>query len=345
MNIRNLTIDELRDKIVSLDEKPYRAKQIYGWLHDKMLPDIHDASNISRAIIKKLEDNLDLDYPIIEKEYVSKLDETKKYLIRLKDSCLIESVLMKYRYGYTICVSSQVGCDMACSFCASTIGGMKRNLEAYEMLAQVYLIAKHNDIKISNVVVMGSGEPLLNFENLIRFIKILNSEDGQNISMRNITISTCGIVQNIYKLSKLDLPITLALSLHAPNDAIRNAIMPVSKKYRLDEVIKAMADYFINTNRRITFEYALIDGVNSSLSNAKELIKLFEESFKGKHIDFNVNLIPVNAVKENKYLPPNKYQINVFKDTLANVGIEVTIRRELGKDISGSCGQLRASVK
>ena len=345
MNIRNLTIDELKEKMVSLGEKPYRANQIYAWLHSKMLDDIHKSSNINKQILEKLENNFDLDYPTIEREYISKLDETKKYLIRLKDSCLIEAVLMKYKYGYTVCVSSQVGCDMGCTFCASTIGGMKRNLEAYEILAEIYLISKKNNLKITNVVVMGSGEPLLNFDNLLKFMEILNSKDGQNISLRNITISTCGIVPNIYKLAELELPLTLALSLHAPNDKIRNTIMPVSRQYSLDKVMKAMADYFVKTNRRITFEYALIDGVNSSLSNATELIKLFEKSFKGRHIDFNVNLIPVNAVKENEYVPPKKDDINMFKDALIKAGIDVTIRRELGKDISGSCGQLRASVK
>ena len=344
MNIRNLTIDELKEKMVSLGEKPYRANQIYAWLHSKMLDDIHKSSNINKQILEKLENNFDLDYPTIEREYISKLDETKKYLIRLKDSCLIEAVLMKYKYGYTVCVSSQVGCDMGCTFCASTIGGMKRNLEAYEILAEIYLISKKNNLKITNVVVMGSGEPLLNFDNLLKFMEILNSKDGQNISLRNITISTCGIVPNIYKLAELELPLTLALSLHAPNDKIRNTIMPVSRQYSLDKVMKAMADYFVKTNRRITFEYALIDGVNSSLSNATELIKLFEKSFKGRHIDFNVNLIPVNAVKENEYVPPKKDDINMFKDALIKAGIDVTIRRELGKDISGSCGQLRARV-
>lgn len=343
MNIRNLTIDELKEDIATINEKPYRATQIFDWLHRQMIDDITEMSNVSKELKEKLKDRYNLDYPTIKKEFVSKIDDTKKYLIKLYDGSVIESVLMKYKYGYTVCVSSEVGCNMGCRFCASTQGGLKRNLEPYEMLAEVYLISKCNDIKISNIVIMGIGEPLQNFDNVIKFLKLINDEHGQNISMRNITISTCGIVEKIDELAKLNLPITLALSLHAPTDEKRMQLMPIAKKYSLNSVISAMANYFIKTNRRITFEYSLIKGVNSSVEDAKELIKLFKNSFKDLHVDFNVNLIAVNEIKESGFKAPTKDEINDFKSVLENAGINVLIRRELGKDISGSCGQLRMS--
>ena len=345
MNIRDLTIKELEDEILKLGEKKYRASQIYEWLHGKMIDSLNDATNLSKDLVNKIETNFDTSYPKIYKEYISNIDETKKYLILLKDGNIIESVLMKYKYGYTLCVSSQVGCDMGCKCCASTIGGLKRNLSVNEILAQYYLIAKKNGIKISNIVIMGMGEPLLNFDNVIKFINIINSDKGQNISIRNITISTCGIVKNIYKLSEYNLPLQLALSLHAPSDEIRKKIMPVANNYNLDEVMKAMADYFIKTNRRITFEYSLIKGINDGKENAKKLVDLFKNSFKNRHVDFNVNLIPVNEVKETNLKRPSSEEVMEFKNLLEKNGIAVTIRRELGKDISGSCGQLRASVK
>ena len=345
MNIRDLTIEELMTEFQNMSEQKYRSTQVFDWLHNKMVMSFDEMSNVSKDLKEKICNKYDVSFPTIYKEYVSKLDDTKKYLISLNDGNIIESVLMKYKYGYSLCISSQVGCNMGCSFCASTIGGLKRNLEIYELLAQVYLISRHNDIKISHIVVMGSGEPLNNFNNLIKFFKIINDEKGQNISLRNITVSTCGIVDKIKKLADIDLPITLALSLHAPNDEIRKKIMPVATKYELNEVMNAMAYYFKKTNRRITFEYSLIEDVNDSLDNAKELIKLFRKSYINRHIDFNVNLIPVNVVKENDYKRPDMNIVNAFKEELENNNISVTLRRELGKDISGSCGQLRASVK
>lgn len=345
MNIRNLTIEELENEIVSLNEPKYRASQIYDWLHDKIVLSLEEANNIGDGLKSKIIDKFEIDFPSIYKEYISKIDETKKYLILLNDGNIIESVLMKYKYGYTVCISSEVGCGMGCKFCASTIGGLVRNLETYEMLAQIYLISKHTGIKISNVVIMGSGEPLANFDNVVKFLRIINSEKGQNISLRNITISTCGIVNNINRLADLNLPITLALSLHAPNDEIRKKIMPIAEKYDLKTVMDAMANYFIKTNRRITFEYSLILGVNDGVDNANKLVKLFNDSFKSRHIDFNINLIPVNEVKESGFERPLKENVETFKKVLENNNLSVTVRRELGKDISGSCGQLRASVK
>ena len=345
MNIRDLTIGELMIEFQNMSEQKYRSTQVFDWLHNKMVLTFDEMSNVSKDLKEKISNSYDISFPTIYKEYISQLDETRKYLILLNDGNIIESVLMKYKYGYSLCISSQVGCNMGCRFCASTISGLKRNLEIFELLAQVYLISRHNKIKISHIVVMGSGEPLNNFDNLIKFFEIINDEKGQNISLRNITVSTYGIVDKIRKLADIDLPITLALSLHAPNDEIRKKIMPVATKYGLGEVMDAMAYYFEKTNRRITFEYSLIEDINDSLDNAKELIKLFRKSFSNRHIDYNVNLIPVNVVKENDYRRPNMNRVNAFKDELENNNVSVTLRRELGKDISGSCGQLRASVK
>lgn len=345
MNIREYSLDELKLKLQELDEKPFRAIQIYEWLHKHMICSLDEASNLSKELKLKLNESFDVSFPRIEKEYVSKIDETKKYLIRLTDDYIIESVLMKYKYGYTVCVSSEVGCNMGCKFCASTVNGMKRNLHAHEILAQIYLIAKHNNIKISNIVIMGMGEPLLNLDNVIRFLNIINDENGQKISLRNITLSTCGIVENIYKLASYNLPITLALSLHAPNDEIRKRLMPIANKYKLNDVMDAMAQYFEKTNRKITCEYTLIDGINSNICDAKELKQLFDKYFTKKHIDYNVNLIAVNEINETSFKAPSRAKVLAFRDYLLNCGVQVMIRRELGKDISGSCGQLRMSVK
>ena len=345
MNIRNLKFDELESEVIRLGFEKFRAKQIFEWLHKHFVIDFDKASNIGTELKSKLYQSFDFSVPTIYKEFVSKIDGTKKYLISLNDNYVIESVLMKYKYGYSVCISSEVGCDMGCKFCASTIGGLKRNLEPYELLSQVYLIEKHNNINISNIVIMGSGEPLANLNNILKFLNIINDKNGKNISMRNITLSTCGIVESINRLSDYKLPITLALSLHAPNNEIRKEIMPIANKYDLKDVMEAMANYFIITNRRITFEYSLIDGLNNSDDNANELVDLFHNSFKNKHIDFNVNLIPVNTIKESNFVKPDNDKVNSFKRILENNNINVTIRRELGKDISGSCGQLRASVK
>ena len=342
-NIRDLTIEELKKYLTLSGEKDYRALQIFEWFHKHMIDDIECASNLGKELKKNIKDNFDTAFPSIKSEYISKIDDTKKYLIRLSDGLLIESVLMKYKYGYTVCVSSEVGCNMGCKFCASTIGGLKRNLSPFEMLSEVYLISKKNGIKISNVVIMGIGEPLKNYDNVIRFIKLLNDPHGQNISMRNVSLSTCGIVENIYKLASENLPITLALSLHATTQEQREKLMPVAKMYDIESVMEAMAYYFEKTNKRITFEYSLIDGINSSSEDAHELIELFRKSFKNRHIDFNVNLIAINEIKERSYTAPDRKKIETFMNILKNSGVSVMLRRELGKDISGSCGQLRMS--
>lgn len=343
-NIRNFTFEALSSYVISIGEKNYRSKQIFDWLHNKLVNSIYDCKNIPLSLIEKLENDFDTYMPSIEEEYISKIDETKKYLIKLYDNSLIETVLMKYKYGYTICISSQVGCAMGCKFCASTIGGLIRNLEIYEMLSQIYIVSKINNIKISNVVIMGSGEPLTNYENLIKFLNIINDENGQNISLRNITISTCGIVPKIIDLASDNLKITLALSLHAPNDELRKKIMPIATKYSLDDTLNAMANYYKKTNRRITIEYSLIKNFNDTKKCLYELCDLLKKYFVFNGVDFNINLIPINNIKENNFERPEKKDIMNFCSVLTKNGIKSTIRRELGKDISGSCGQLRAGI-
>ena len=344
MNIKNLTKNELNEYILSINESKYRTNQIFTWLHKKNISAVDEMTNISNELKKQLELDFSFDTPYIYKEYKSNIDDTRKYLIKLTDGNIIESVLMKYDYGYSICISTEVGCGMGCSFCASTIGGFYRNLEVYEMLSKIYLIEKYNNVKISNIVLMGSGEPLVNFDNLIKFLYIINDEDGRNISFRNITISTCGIVEGILKLSKYNLPITLALSLHAPNDIIRKKIMKIANRYSIDEILKSMTIYYNTTKRRITIEYTLIKNVNDSIVSANELVSLMKKYFINNQVNFNINIIPVNPVKENNYERPSKKTIENFKNNLIKNKINVTIRKELGNDISGSCGQLRASI-
>ena len=341
MHILDLTKNDLEKLVLSYDEKKYRSKQIFLWLH-KENKTVDDMTNISISLRDKLKSEFDTFEPQIYKKFISKIDETRKHLIRLHDDNIIESVLMKYKYGYTICISSQVGCNMKCAFCASTINGAKRNLEINELLYQIYLIEKDAKVKISNIVIMGSGEPLHNLDNVIKFFSIINDEDGKNISLRNITLSTCGIVENIYKLSELDLPITLALSLHAPNDLLRDKLMPVNKKYGIDKTLEAMANYYNKTKRKITIEYCLIKDINSDIKCAKELYELLKGNFINNHIDFNINLIPLNNVDESNFKRPDEEIVKEFFEFLYNKHINVTVRRELGKDINGACGQLRS---
>ena len=341
MHILDLTKKGFEDLIVSYNEKSYRAKQIFLWLH-KENNNIDEMTNISISLREKLKSEFDTYEPQIYKRLSSKIDETKKFLIKLYDDNIIESVLMKYKYGYTVCISSQVGCNMKCAFCASTINGAKRNLDVNELLSQVYIIEKNEKVKISNIVIMGSGEPLQNYDNIIKFFNIINDIDGKNISLRNITLSTCGIVDKIYELYKLDLPITLALSLHAPNDSLRDKLMPINKKYGIDKTLDAMADYYNKTKRRITLEYCLIKNLNSDIKYAIELYELIRNKFINNHIDFNINLIPLNNVEESDFERPDDSIVKEFYEYLYKKHINVTIRRELGKDINGACGQLRA---
>jgi len=335
VDILSMNLFELQNFIVSLNEKPFRAKQIFKWLHKKGVVSFDNMTDISRELRAKLGEKAKIQGVSIVDKFVSDKDNTTKYLFKIENNYIIESVLMKYDYGNAVCVSSQAGCAMGCSFCASTIGGLERSLTAGEMLSQVYQIGNDIGERISNIVIMGSGEPLCNFFNTIRFIEIINSENGAGIGQRHITVSTCGIVEKIMELKNKGLQITLAVSLHASNDNIRKSIMPVAEKYSVDELISAAVDYANFTKRRVTFEYALISGVNDSKECAKELGR----KIKGSLV--HVNLIPVNDVKEKNYVRSSDRAINDFYKILKDLNIEATIRRRLGSDINAACGQLR----
>lgn len=334
-DIKSLTYPELVNETQKLGLKPFRAKQIYSWLHKFGAVSFDEMSNISKDLRNTLDDNYFIPSCEIENKYVSKIDDTVKYLFRLYDGEYIESVIMKYKYGYTICVSSQVGCKMGCKFCASTLAGFKRNLSASEIEGQLHAAQKDLGIRISNIVLMGIGEPLDNYDNVIKFLRNVNDENGLNISMRNITLSTCGIVPNIYKLMEEDLQITLTISLHAPNDEIRSRTMPVNDKWNIDEVLRACKDYANKTNRRVSFEYTLIKDVNDTEECALELSRRLNGML------CHVNLIPVNNVEERKNIRSTDDSINKFMHLLKKNGINATIRRTLGSDINASCGQLR----
>ena len=334
-DIKSMTLSELKNEIAEMGEKPFKAGQIYSWLHKHGAVSFDEMTNISKDLRSNLQKKYDIYNCSIEKKLVSVYDNTVKYLFRLNDGELIESVVMKYKYGYTICVSSQVGCKMGCKFCASGIAGFVRNLTASEILSQVYTAQRDLGIRISHIVMMGVGEPLDNFDNVMRFLGLISDENGLNISMRNISLSTCGVVSGIYKLMEKKLQLTLSVSLHAPNDNIRSNTMPVNDKWNIDELLKACKDYTRATSRRISFEYAMISGVNDSDECAKELGKRL------KSMLCHVNLIPVNSVKERDYKKSSDNRIAEFIKILERYGINVTVRRTLGSDINASCGQLR----
>ena len=334
-----MSLAEIKEEFASAGEKSYTASQVYSWLHKHQVSSFDEMTNIK----KELRENLKKIYYIsdctIEKKLVSVYDETVKYLFKLNDGELIESVVMKYKYGRTICVSSQVGCKMGCSFCASGIAGFVRNLLPGEILSQVYTAQKDLGIKISHIVMMGVGEPLDNFDNVMRFLELISDENGQNIGMRNISLSTCGVVSGIYKLMEKKLQLTLSVSLHAPSDEIRNRTMPVNSRWNIETLLKACRDYTAATNRRISFEYAMISSVNDSDDCARQLAKRL------KGMLCHVNLIPVNSVKERDYRKSSGERIAAFIKILEKSGINVTVRRTLGSDINASCGQLRRGEK
>lgn len=336
-DIKSMNLPELTEFVKELGEKPFRAKQLYQWMHVKLAPSLDDMTNLSKDFREKLKENAYYTSLETVEMFESGIDGTRKYLFGLGDRNIIESVFMRYKHGNSVCISSQVGCRMGCRFCASTLDGLERNLTAGEMLDQIYRIQMSTGERVSNVVVMGSGEPMDNYDNLIRFIHLLSDENGLNISQRNITVSTCGIVPGIRKLCEEGLSITLALSLHAPNDEVRKTLMPVANKYSLSEVLPACKEYFEKTGRRLTFEYSLVQGVNDNLEEAKKLAALL------KDMHGHVNLIPVNPIKERDYKQSNKEAIEEFKSYLEKKGINVTVRREMGRDIGGACGQLRKS--
>ena len=333
-DLKSMSIDELKDWVQSVGQPAFRAKQIYQWFHVKLAGSTEEMTNLPKTLRELMDEQKIYGVSVVTR-LESKEDGTNKFLFRLHDGNVIESVLMRYKHGNSVCISSQVGCRMGCRFCASTIGGLVRDLSASEMLSQIYEIQKISGERVSNVVVMGTGEPLDNFDNLVRFIKMLTDENGLNISQRNITVSSCGLVPEIKRLADLDLAITFALSLHAPNDADRRELMPIANRYSIAEVLDACRYYFDKTGRRITFEYSLVKGQNDSPEKARELAALI------KGMNCHVNLIPVNPIKERSYERADNTSIENFKKVLESRQITVTVRRSMGRDIDAACGQLR----
>ncbi len=334
INLKDLTIEELKELLCDMGEKPFRSKQIFAWLH-KGVESFDEMTDISKSLRDKL---AQVSYISVAKPLQvlqSKIDGTKKFLFELSDKNVVESVVMYYKHGITICISCQVGCAMGCKFCASTIGGKVRNLTSGEILDQVIFAQKHIGERISNIVMMGIGEPMDNFDNVVKFLKNVNDENGINIGYRHISVSTCGIVPRIREFSKLNFPVTLSISLHAVNDEVRSSIMPVNKKYSISELLEACREYVKENHRRISFEYAIIRDVNDSEEHAHKLADIISDML------CHVNLIPVNNVEENDFKKPDKEKIRQFVNTLEKRGINATVRRELGSDISASCGQLR----
>ena len=337
IEIKSLSLMQLKNTMIEMGEKAFRAKQIYEWLHQKQAESFDEMSNLSAVLREKLKERCVLTTLKMLEVQTSKIDGTQKYLFALPDGNVVESVLMKYKHGNSVCISSQVGCKMGCRFCASTIGGWTRNLLPSEMLEQIYRIQRLSGERVSNVVVMGTGEPLDNYDNLLQFIRLLTDENGLHISQRNVTVSTCGIVPKMYELAEENLQITLAISLHASNQAKRAELMPIANKYSINEVLEACRNYFEKTGRRLTFEYSLVGGKNDTKEDAEELAHLI------KGLNCHVNLIPVNPIKERDYVQSDKKVIENFKNKLEKYQINVTIRREMGRDIDGACGQLRKS--
>ncbi|SJN76190.1 Ribosomal RNA large subunit methyltransferase N [Clostridioides difficile] len=336
--LKNFTEDELKEFMKTIDEKPFRGSQIFSWIY-KGAKTFDDMNNIPKSLRNKLEEVSCIGHIDIELKLESKVDNTKKYLFLLDDGNIIETVMMDYDSRVTVCVSNQVGCRMGCNLCASTMDGLIRNLEPWEILDQVIKIQEDTGKRVSNLVLMGSGEPLDNFENTKQFLKIINEKNGLNIGYRHITLSTCGIVPKMYELADLEIAINLALSLHSPYDEERRKIMPVANAYSIEEILNACRYYIKKTNRRVTFEYSLIKGVNDSEKEAKALAKLL------KGMLCHVNLIPINKVEEREYEKPDKAFIYKFRDSLEKNNIPATVRMSMGSDISGACGQLRRKYK
>ncbi|MBQ7699719.1 MAG: 23S rRNA (adenine(2503)-C(2))-methyltransferase RlmN [Clostridia bacterium] len=336
-DILSMYEDELTQFVLSIGEEKYRAKQLFKWLHTGA--SLEQMSNVPKKMKEKLETQCIIPSVSIENKLVSE-DGTVKYLFKCFDNEYIESVFMRHEYGNTVCVSSQAGCRMGCRFCASTLNGLQRSLYASEMLSQIYTAQNDMGERVSNVVIMGMGEPFDNYDNVIRFIKLLNSENGANISCRKISLSTCGLVDGIKRFTDEGLPVTLSVSLHCPTNEQRNEIMPVNRRYPIEVLLPACREYFEKTGRRISFEYALIDGKNNSENDAKVLAQLLKSNLPGMAI--HVNLIPVNPIKERDFRRGDKIMTENFVKTLEKCGVNATVRRRLGSDINASCGQLRA---
>ena len=334
MNLKSLTLTELTALLKEQGEPGFRAKQVYTWLH-KGVRSYEEMTNLPQSLRNRLQEQYPICPPQVARKQVSKLDGTTKYLWELSDGNCVESVLMRYHHGNTVCISTEVGCLMGCAFCASTHGGLVRRLEPFEMLDQVLFTQIDSGLPVSNIVLMGIGEPLDNFDNVMRFLELVNSPEGMHISMRHISLSTCGLVPKIDQLAQKKLQLTLSVSLHAPNDAIRNTIMPVNKAYPIDELIAACRRYYEATSRRISFEYAMINGVNDRPEDAKELLR------RMKGLPAHFNLIPLNHVEESPLKPSTRQAVARFQQLLEEGGITATVRRTLGSDIDASCGQLR----
>ena len=333
-DLKSMTLEEITAALRAMGEPSFRGKQVFTWLH-RGITDFDEMMNIPKSLREKLRAEYYITVPTVARKQVSKLDGTIKYLWELSDGNCIETVLMKYRHGNSLCISTQVGCRMGCNFCASTLGGLVRHLEPSEMLEQVYETVRQSGERVDSLVLMGIGEPLDNYDNVIRFLRLLTDPKGYNLGQRHISLSTCGLVDRIYDLAKEDLGITLSISLHAPDNETRNKTMPVNRRWPVEQLMQACRDYFRTTGRRISFEYALIKGVNDSPADAQKLAKLLDGMI------CHVNLIPVNPVKERGYDRTAQQDIRRFVDTLGRLGVNATVRRELGSDINAACGQLR----
>ena len=334
--------EELTEFFLSIGEPKFRAKQVFSALHRGV--EISEISNLPKTLRERLSE-ISLDtLPRIEMKLTSKIDGTVKYLFRLHDGACIESVLMRYKHGNTLCISSQVGCLMGCRFCASTIGGKLRDLLPSELLGQVIAAARDSGERVDNIVMMGIGEPLDNLDNVVKFLRLVNHPDGLNVGYRHISLSTSGIVPKIYELAEYDFPITLSISLHAANDEKRSEIMPVNKKWPISELLSACVDYYKKTGRRISFEYTLISGKNDTDRDARELAALLKGAFSGTGAPIHVNLIRVNEVKETGYKEGSVESANAFAKQLSDLGVVATVRRRLGSDVNAACGQLRRSA-
>ena len=334
MNLKNLTLPEMNTLFAQMGQPAFRAKQVYGWLH-RGVTSYDEMTKLPKDLRQRLAGEYPICAPSVVRKQESQRDGTIKYLWKLSDGNCVETVLMRYHYGNTVCISTEVGCAMGCKFCASTLGGLVRRLEPFEMLDQVLFTQVDSGLPVSHIVLMGIGEPLDNFDNVMRFLELVNSENGMNISMRHISLSTCGLVPKIDELAKRKLQLTLSVSLHAPNDEVRNTIMPVNKAYPSEELLAACRRYYEATSRRISFEYAMINGVNDTDECAKELLRRL------KGLPAHFNLIPLNHVEESPLKPSTKGQVARFQKILEDGGVTATVRRTLGGDIDASCGQLR----
>ena len=338
-DLYSMTEEELLSYFLSIGEPKFRAKQVFSAIAQGT--PISDITTLSKALRERLANETLGSLPRVRERLVSQIDGTVKYLFELHDGACIESVLMKYKHGNTLCISSQVGCRMGCKFCASTIGGRERNLMPSELLGQITVAQRDSGERISNVVMMGIGEPLDNFDNVVKFLRLVGDERGLNIGYRHISLSTCGVVPGILRLAEEELPITLSISLHAATDERRSEIMPVNKKWNIDELLAACVSYYKRTGRRISFEYTLISGKNDTEEDARLLASVLKNAFRGTGAPIHVNLIRVNEVKETGFVAGSVGSANAFADILNSLGVVATVRRRLGSDVNAACGQLR----